>query len=133
LGFRDLEYSQTISFDKRSMARDKEDMVFAKIKKHSRKLPSEKKYTQYAGAVQNTYDAVLDNSLSILRNFTLDDRISRMKAEKMEKQVRDAYLYHLVFSIRYHTSPADESKTVWSGPVCTVKIISGNPRDKHRT
>jgi hypothetical protein len=85
------------------MARDKEDMVFAKIKKHSRKLPSEKKYTQYAGAVQNTYDAVLDNSLSILRNFTLDDRISRMKAEKMEKQVRDAYLFSFFHTLSYVT------------------------------
>lgn len=87
LGIRNLAFSETISFEKRAEALDKEELMFEKIKKLARKLPSEKTYTAYSQPVQKTYDIVLGSSLSLLRNFTLDERANRMKKAHTNKQL----------------------------------------------
>ncbi len=46
------------------------------------------RYENYAGPVQDTYDDVIANSLSLLRNMSLDERVHRMQDDvKARKKV----------------------------------------------
>lgn len=49
-------------------------------------------YENYSRPVQDAYDDVVSNSLSLLRNMTLDERVNRMQESASNKMVR--YLLH---------------------------------------
>lgn len=61
------------------------------LKKDARKQDIEnkpKEYQEYSGPVQDTYDKVVANTLSLLRGFTLDERTARLREQDKAKEVK---------------------------------------------
>jgi hypothetical protein len=79
----------TISHEKRAQRRDEEDIrVRREERKTYQNLTKEVyRYENYAGPVQQTYDDVIANTLSLLRNMTLDERVHRMQEDVHQKRV----------------------------------------------
>jgi hypothetical protein len=50
-----------------------------------------RRYTEYAGPVQDTYDTIVTNSLSLLRGMSLDER-----ASKLRDQFKSREVFHLL-------------------------------------
>jgi hypothetical protein len=58
---------------------------------------------EYAGPVQSTYDTIVNNSLSLLRGMSLDERASKLRDQYKTREV-NTFLWRCVFS----------QTTVWS-------------------
>ncbi|KAJ1440875.1 hypothetical protein B484DRAFT_131217 [Ochromonadaceae sp. CCMP2298] len=51
--------------------------------------PHPRRYLEYGGPVQSTYDRVVHNSLDLLRGMTLDERARRLREQAKAKEVRN--------------------------------------------
>ena len=90
-----MSYAITISHEKRAQRRDEEEI---KIRRDERlayqNLTKEVyRYENYAQPFQETYDDVIANSLSLLRNLTLDERVHRMQEAVHQKKVRTLFVF----------------------------------------
>ena len=85
---RDMEFAETISYEKRQRVIDRErltaQMRLAVARTRGEGVGIQKKvqtYEQYAGPVQDTYAGVVDNTMELLKGWSLDERAHRLKDE----------------------------------------------------
>jgi hypothetical protein len=113
-----MSYAMTISHEKRAQKRDEEDIrVRREERKAYQNLTKEVyNYENYAGPVQQTYDDVIANTLSLLRNLTLDERVHRMQEEVHQKKVWSLSLSHThcLLSLSPSFSETGEAEEGWS-------------------
>lgn len=85
---RDLKYSQTVNFETRMQVNDKEDIIAeALLKKDGlRREKDFSTYESYAEPFQKTYDSVVSNTMSLLRDVTLDNRAGLLKEHYQTKK-----------------------------------------------
>lgn len=50
-------------------------------------LATQRRYLEYAGPVQSTYDTIVGNSLSLLRGMSLDERASKLRDQFKSREV----------------------------------------------
>jgi hypothetical protein len=85
---RDLEFAETISYEKRQRVIDRErltaQMRLAVARTRGEGVGIQKQvatYESYAGPVQDTYSGVVENTLELLKGWTVDERAHRLKDE----------------------------------------------------
>lgn len=101
---RDESYATTINFENHAQQWDKETLQTERaLRADARKVDKEskpKEYTEYAGPVQDTYDTVVNNTLALLRGFTLDERTNRLRTQQQKTEVSyDAFFFVFVLFI----------------------------------
>jgi hypothetical protein len=78
---RSLSYAETLSFEKRARHYDREKLTLQRLILQDGKS-SETKFTTYetyGKPIQKAYDTALDNSMTLMRAFSLDERAKRIK------------------------------------------------------
>eukprot|EP00602_Paraphysomonas_sp_CaronLab_P003915 CAMPEP_0185039458 /NCGR_PEP_ID=MMETSP1103-20130426/36337_1 /TAXON_ID=36769 /ORGANISM="Paraphysomonas bandaiensis, Strain Caron Lab Isolate" /LENGTH=1261 /DNA_ID=CAMNT_0027578349 /DNA_START=138 /DNA_END=3923 /DNA_ORIENTATION=- len=85
---RGLPYATSVAFETKALQWDKEDIITRRKERRAyRDLTKDVyRYEDYAGPVQETFDDVVSNSLSLLRHMTLDERVHRMQVGFANKQ-----------------------------------------------
>ena len=98
-----MAYSTTISHEKRAQRRDEEDIRIRREERETYKNLTKEvyRYENYAGPIQETYDDVVANTLSLLRNMTLDERVHRMQEAVHQKKVC-LITYYYYYYYCYH-------------------------------
>lgn len=93
-----MGYATTISYEKRAQRRDEEEIRIRREERETYKNLTKEvyRYENYAGPVQETYDDVVSNTLSLLRNMTLDERVHRMQEAVQHKKV-NIFIYLFLF------------------------------------
>ena len=89
---RSVTYASTLAFEKRAKQWDYEQLQVENFRKANANRVENvvSKYEDYAGPVQETYNDVVQNTMSLLRGWSLDERAKLVRnafAEK-EKKVR---------------------------------------------
>ena len=109
---RGMEYASTVDYEKRKTRWDQEQINLRRKQRLAYKsLTSEKfKYESYATPIQEAYNDVTSNTMSLLRGMTLDERVRRMadgfKAkEKLTKKKKGG----LTFALKPGNENADMS------------------------
>lgn len=99
-----MAYATTISHEKRAQRRDEEDIRIRREERETYKNLTKEvyRYENYGGPIQETYDDVVANTLSLLRNMTLDERVHRMQEAVNQNKVRVVFLY--LFFFNYFTN-----------------------------
>ena len=77
---RDMQYASTVDYEKKKKRWDKEHINLRRKQRLAYKsLTAEKfKYESYATPIQDAYNDVTSNTMSLLRGMTLDERVHRM-------------------------------------------------------
>jgi len=80
---RNFKYMTTLSYEIRQQQRDKEQLLFEKYLQEDGTSNSVyvKTYEEYAKPIQAEFDAIVKNSMDILRGFSLDERAQRVKKD----------------------------------------------------
>jgi hypothetical protein len=73
----------TLSYETRQQQRDKEQLLFEKYLQDdgSSNSVDVKTYEEYAKPIQAEFDAIVKNSMDLLRGFSLDERAERVKRD----------------------------------------------------
>lgn len=84
---RTPEFAMSINFEKRQQRYDLEELALQKLKDERKvKLHKDYRYEEYAKPIVKAYDNIVDGTLSILRNSTLDERGARIREAFKEKE-----------------------------------------------
>ena len=80
---RNFQYMTTLSYEIRQQQRDKEQLLFEKYLQDdgSSNSVDVKTYEEYAKPIQAEFDAIVKNSMDLLRGFSLDERAERVKRD----------------------------------------------------
>jgi stress-induced morphogen len=99
---RGMQYASTVDYEKKKKRWDEEQIKLRRKQRLAYKnLTSEKyKYENYATPIQDAYNDVTSNTMSLLRGMTLDERVRRMadgfKAkEKLTKKKKGGLTFAL--------------------------------------
>ena len=77
----------TVAFEKKQQRYDLEELTLKKLRKQRQiDLHKDYNYEEYATPIVATYDNIVDGTLSVLRNVTLDDRGARIRRAHQEKE-----------------------------------------------
>jgi hypothetical protein len=81
---RGIAYATTVVYEKRAQQWDLEELTVDRFQ-HEQGLKMEagmvRKYEDYGVPVQNTYDDVVSNTLSLLKGWTVDARANKVRTE----------------------------------------------------
>ncbi len=81
---RGIGYATTVTYEKRAQHWDYEDMVVSRFEKEEGlKLEAGmvRKYEDYGAPIQESFDNVVSNTLTLLKSWTVDERARRIKQE----------------------------------------------------
>ena len=99
---RDRHYASTVDYEKKKKRWDKEEINLRRKKRLAYKNLTSKKYLyeNYATPIQDAYNDVTANTMSLLRSVTLDERVHRMTEgfktkEKLAKKKKGGLTFAL--------------------------------------
>ena len=97
---RDMEYAKTLSYEKRAVQRDKEELLTNILLAATSKVGFDiQPYEIYAQPLQKSYDAVLNNTRGLLRGWTLDERARRIHEANVVTEMAQKYRSGGQFSV----------------------------------